>query len=73
MLEGKEFVKQLGNDGEVSLDLTPELKLIVETKYHKEVDLIGALKAYAQKTETKADDKAVAAIEYIIAFATKKG
>jgi hypothetical protein len=72
ILEGKEIVKSLGQDGEFSVDITPEADLIIEVKYHKQINLVEALKAYAAKTTGTTDDKVAAAFETVINFISKK-
>lgn len=64
MLEGKEFEKQLGNYGSVSVDVTPQLKLSVGVEAH--VDIIAELKKLAAKTQTPIDDQAIAWIELVL-------
>ena len=43
MLDGKEFTQKLGNYGEASVDVTPELKLVVSVA--AQVDLLAELKS----------------------------
>ena len=50
MLEGKELIQPVGDLGEVSLDLTPEGKIVAMVSLKKEIDLVAALKAAAAKT-----------------------
>ena len=67
MLEGKELIQPVGDLGEVSLDLTPEGKIVAMVSLKKEIDLVAALKAAAAKTSTPVDDAAVAWIEKVLA------
>lgn len=57
MLEGKEFEKNLGKYGQVSVDVTPrgELEVAVAAK----VDLLAEMAKLAKKTGTKLDDMGV--------------
>lgn len=71
MLEGKEFVKSLGQDGEVSVDVTPDLKVIVEAKYHKEIDPLAIIEAKVRATPGKTDDKVFDALNTLRAFLGK--
>lgn len=72
MLEGKELEKQIGDFGSASLDLTPELKVKMEVKLEKEIDILAELHKYVEKTETKLDDKFVAGLEAVLALAKAK-
>lgn len=65
MLEGKEFDKQLGEYGHVSLDITPQLKIKVDVGV--QVDLVAELKKYAAKTNTPIDDTVAAWLEKLAA------
>lgn len=65
MLEGIEFQKELGDAGKVSVDLTPELKVIAEVAFKKEIDLIAVIKELAEKTATPIDDKVIEFLEKI--------
>ncbi len=67
MLENKEFTQKLGNYGEASVDVTPELKLVVSVA--AQVDLLAELKKLADKSATPYDDMALAWIEKVLAAA----
>lgn len=71
MLEGKEFEKQIGDAGTVSLDVTPELKIVAEVSLKKEIDLVAELEKYVQKTETKWDDEALNILKKAIVLLKK--
>jgi len=64
MLEGKEFEKNLGEYGHVSVDVTPELYLEIQAGIR--VDLIAEIKKLAAKTKTTLDDAFIAQIESMI-------
>lgn len=61
MLEGKEFETKIGDYGSASVDVTPDLKLVVGVAI--EVDLVAEIKKLAEKTATPIDDAAIAWIE----------
>lgn len=65
MLEGKEFEKELGDAGKVTIDVTPDLKVIAEIAVKKEIDLIAVIKELAAKTATPIDDKVIEFLEKI--------
>lgn len=65
MLEGKELVQKIGEYGEASVDVTPQLDVIVEVK--AKVNIITELKKMADKTETPYDNQALAWIEGLLA------
>lgn len=64
MLEGKEFEQKLGEYGEASVDVTPDLKIVVSVGAH--VDIIAELKKLAAKTKTPVDDTAISWIEGLL-------
>lgn len=64
MLEGTEFKKEIGQVGEVTVDVTPEL--VLEVKAGVKVDLIGELKKLADKTQTPYDNMALEWIEKLL-------
>ncbi len=67
MLEGKELEKQLGEYGSVSVDVTPQLKVVIAVEAH--IDLIAEAKKLAAKSSTPVDDAAIAWLEKIVAAA----
>ena len=69
MLEGNELEQKIGEYGEASVDVTPELKVIVSLS--AQVDLLAELKKLAAKTETPIDDAAIAWIEKVLAAEQK--
>ncbi len=64
MFEGKELEKQLGEYGSVSVDVSPQLKVVVALEAH--IDLIAEVKKLAAKTATPIDDQAIAWLEILI-------
>lgn len=64
MLEGKELDYKIGEYGAATVDVTPDLKLVVGVSL--EVDLIAELKKLAVKTSTPIDDAAIAWVESMI-------
>ena len=71
MLEGKEFVKPIGKDGEFSVDVTPDLKVKFAVQYEKEIDVMALVEARVQASPGKADDKVLAAVKTLSAFLGK--
>jgi hypothetical protein len=64
MLEGKEVDVKIGEYGNASVDVTPDLHL--EVALSVKVDLIGELKKLALKTGTPLDDQAIAWVESMV-------
>lgn len=64
MLEGKEFEKQIGDYGQVSVDV--DAKGIVEVAVGLKIDLIAELKKLAAKTGTTLDDQFLAVVEKLL-------
>jgi len=64
MLEGKEFEKQIGEFGHMSLDILPDAK--VEIELGLKIDLIDIIKKLALKTETKLDDQVIEFLEKLV-------
>lgn len=64
MLEGKELVQKIGEYGEASVDVTPQLEVVVEIK--AKVNLLEELKKMAAKTATPYDDQALAWVESVL-------
>lgn len=64
MLEGVEVKKEIGQVGELTVDVTPEL--VLEVKAGVKVDLIGELKKLADKTQTPYDNMALEWIEKLL-------
>ncbi len=64
MFEGKEFEHKIGEYGAASVDVTPDLKVVVGVAL--EIDLIAELKKLAEKTETPIDDAALAWIASMV-------
>jgi len=64
MLEGKEFEHKIGEYGSASVDVTPDLKLVVGLAL--EIDLLAELKKLAEKTDTPVDDAAIAWVESML-------
>ena len=64
MLEGTEFKKEIGQVGEVTVDVTPEL--VLEVKAGVKVDLLAELKKLADKTQTPYDNMALEWIEKLL-------
>lgn len=73
MLEGKELVYKLGEYGEASLDVSSDLKVVVEISAKYEADLKAVLKAYVAKTPGQTDDKVLAGALSLIALLEAKG
>lgn len=67
MLEGKEYEKQLGDYGSVSVDVTD--KGIIEVALTAKVDIIAELEKIAVKTKNPIDDKVVAYLKEYLAKA----
>lgn len=67
MLEGKEFEKQLGQYGSVSVDVTD--KGIIEVAVAARIDIIAELEKIAEKTKNPIDDKVVAYLKEYLAKA----
>lgn len=65
MFEGKEIDKKLGEYGNLSVDLTPQLKLKVAVGL--EVDLVDELKKLAEKTKTPIDNHVAEWLEKLAA------
>lgn len=68
MLEGKEVEKKLGEYGSVSLDVTPDLKVLASIEVH--IDLIKEIEKLAAKTATPLDDQAMAWIKLLVSKPT---
>lgn len=68
MLEGKEIVKKIGDVGEASVDVTPELDIIVEVSVKKTVGLMQVLEQYVAKTPNTVDDAILAAAKNLLAL-----
>jgi hypothetical protein len=64
MLEGQEFKKEIGQVGEVTVDVTPEL--VLEVKAGVKVDLLAELKKLADKTATPYDNMALEWVEKLL-------
>ena len=64
MLEDTEFKKEMGQVGEVTVDVTPEL--VLEVKAGVKVDLLAELKKLADKTQTPYDNMAFEWIEKLL-------
>lgn len=71
MLEGKEFEKQIGDAGVISIDVTPELKVIAEVALKQEIDLMSTLEAYVEKSAAKWDDAALDLIKKALVLLKK--
>lgn len=71
MLDGKEFEKQIGDAGSISIDVTPELKIIAEVALKKEIDLIAVLEAYVEASAPKWDDAALDILKKAIVLLKK--
>lgn len=71
MFEGKELEKQIGQAGTISIDVTPELKVIAEVSLKQEVDLIALLETYVEKSSTKFDDAALDLIKKALVLLKK--
>lgn len=65
MLEGKELEVKLGEVGSASVDVTPDLKVVVSVE--AKIDLIAEIKKLAEKTATPLDDKAIEYVEKLLA------
>lgn len=72
MLDGKEFVKPIGKNGEVSVDVTPDLKVKVAVQYEQEIDPLGIIEAKVKASPSQTDDKIWEAIKTIRAFLAVK-
>jgi len=66
MLEGIELQKEIGDAGAVKIDVTPELKIIAEVSFKKEIDLLAIIKELAEKSATPIDDKVIEFLEKIV-------
>lgn len=71
MLEGKEFEKQIGDAGSVSIDVTPELKVVAEVSLKKEIDLMAELEKYVEASKAKWDDTAFELIKKALVLLKK--
>lgn len=67
-LEGKEIVKKIGDVGEASLDVTPELDITFEVSVKKTVSLMDVLEQYVAKTPNKTDDAILAGAKNLLAL-----
>lgn len=72
MLEGKEFVKSIGKDGEVSVDVQPDLKIKMAVNFEKEIDPLALIEAKVKASPSQTDDKIWEAIKTIRAFLAAK-
>lgn len=68
MLEGKELVKKIGDVGEASLDVTPELDITFEVSVKKTVSLMEVLEAYVAKTPNTIDNAVLAQAKNLLAL-----
>lgn len=68
MLEGKELVKKIGDVGEASIDVTPELDITVELSVKKTVSLMEVLEKYVEQTPNKTDDAILAQVKNLLAL-----
>lgn len=64
MLEDKEFEKNLGEYGSVSVDVTPQLE--VEIALTAKIDLVAEIEKLAAKTKTQLDDKFIATLKSLL-------
>lgn len=71
MLEGKEVEVALGKYGSASVDVTPDLKLVVAVQ--AQIDLLGELKKLAADTKTTLDDSFLATVEKLLAAKSALG
>lgn len=70
MLEGKEFEKQLGQYGSVSVDVTPQLE--VQVSLTAKLDIVAELQKIADKTKTPLDNTLLSGIKAFLALAAPK-
>lgn len=68
MLEGRELVKKIGDVGEASIDVTPELDITVELSVKKTVSLMEVLEKYVEQTPNKTDDAILAQVKNLLAL-----
>lgn len=68
MLEGKELVKKIGDIGEASIDITPELEITFEVSVKKTVSLMEVLEKYVSETPNKTDDAILAQVKNLLAL-----
>lgn len=68
ILEGKELVKKIGDIGEASIDVTPELDITFEVSVKKTVSLMEVLEKYVSETPNKTDDAILAQAKNLLAL-----
>lgn len=69
MLEGKELETKLGDFGFASVDVTPDLKIVLAV--NAQIDLIAEMQKLAEKTPQGWDDTVVSALKAFLALVPK--